>query len=373
MSTSPATRPVPRQGILGIEAYVPGKSAAAPGVKVHKLSSNENPLGPSPRAIAAFAASATSLELYPDGSTSKLRDAIARRYGLDADRIVCGCGSDDLLSLVAYSYIGPGDEAIFTTHGFLVYRIAIQAAGGTPVVAAETNLTTDVDAILAAVTERTRVVFLANPNNPTGTYIPFSDVKRLHAGLPARVVLVLDAAYAEYVRNNDYSSGLELAATENNVMMTRTFSKIHGLAALRVGWAYAHPDICDALNRIRGPFTVTAPAIAAGIAAMEDQAHEDAAVAHNVRWLAWLTTELGGLGLDVVPGVGNFLLLGFPRRAGATAAEADRFLADRGLILRAVASYGLPDHLRLTVGTEAANRLVVETLRSFLGQDDRRG
>jgi histidinol-phosphate aminotransferase len=366
MSPSPSPRPVPRPGILAIEAYVPGKSAAAPGVKLHKLSSNENPLGPSPKAVAAFKAAAEKLELYPDGAAVRLRDAIARRHGIDPGRIVCGCGSDDLLSLVTYCYVGPGDEAIFTTHGFLVYRIAIQAAGGTPVVAAETDLTADVDAILAAVTERTRMVFLANPNNPTGTYLPFSEVKRLHAGLPGRIVLVLDAAYAEYVRNNDYSSGLELAATENNVVMTRTFSKIHGLAALRVGWAYAHPDICDAMNRVRGPFNVNAPAIEAGIAAIQDQSHEDAAVAHNAEWSAWLTTELRALGLDVVAGVGNFLLVGFPRAPGTTAAEADGFLATHGLVLRAVASYGLPDHLRLTIGTAEANRLVVATLKTFL-------
>ena len=302
-----------------------------------------------------------------------LREAIAKRYGIDAARIVCGCGSDDLLSLLSFSYIGPGDEAIYTTHGFLIYRIAIQAAGGTPVVAAEKDLTADVDAILAAVTPRTRVVFLANPNNPTGTYLPFSEVKRLHAGLPPQVLLVLDAAYAEYVRNNDYSSGLEMAATEPNVVMTRTFSKIHGLASLRIGWAYAHPEICDALNRIRGAFNVNLPAIEAGVAAMEDQAHEDAAVAHNAQWLGWLTEELLGLGLDVVPSVGNFLLVGFPKTTGRTAAEADGFLAARGLILRAVSSYGLPDHLRLTVGTEEANRLVVDTLKRFMTAEDRRG
>ncbi len=373
MSPSPALRPVPRPGILGIEAYVPGKSAAAPGVKLHKLSSNENPLGPSPKAIAAFAAVAGKLELYPDGASLRLREAIARRYGIDAARIVCGCGSDDLLSLLAFGYIGHGDEAIYTTHGFLIYRIAIQAAGGTPVVAAEKDLTADVDAILAAVTPRTRIVFLANPNNPTGTYLPFSEVKRLHAGLPPQVLLVLDAAYAEYVRANDYSSGLEMAATEPNVVMTRTFSKIHGLASLRIGWAYAHPEICDPLNRIRGAFNVNLPAIEAGVAAMEDQAHEDAAVAHNAQWLGWLTEELRGLGLDVVPSVGNFLLVGFPKTTGRTAAEADGFLAARGLILRAVASYGLPDHLRLTVGTEEANRLVVDTLKRFMTAGDRRG
>ena len=197
-------------------------------------------------------------------------------------------------------------------------------------VAPERDLTADVDAILQRVTERTRMVFLANPNNPTGTYLPFSEVKRLHAGLRSDIVLVLDAAYAEYVRNNDYSSGLELAATADNVVMTRTFSKIHGLAALRVGWAYAPAPVCDAMNRIRGAFNVNLPAIEAGIAAMEDRAHEDAAVVHNAHWAAWLTDALRGIGLDVVPSVGNFLLVGFPRGGGRDAAAADRYLAERG-------------------------------------------
>ena len=371
MSTDTAARPVPRAGVLAIEAYVPGKSAVAPGVKLFKLSSNENPLGPSPKAAAAFAAAAGKLELYPDGAATRLREAIGKRYGIDPARIVCGCGSDDLLSLLTNSYIGPGDEGIFTTHGFLIYRIAIQAAGGVPVVAPERDLTADVDAILARVTARTRIVFLANPNNPTGTYLPFAEVKRLHAGLPSNVLLVLDAAYAEYVRNNDYSSGLELAATADNVVMTRTFSKIHGLAALRVGWAYAPAEVCDAMNRIRGAFNVNLPAIEAGIAALEDRDHEDAAVAHNALWAPWLTEQLRGLGLAVVPSVGNFVLIGFPAAGPHTAAAADRALAAEGLVLRGVASYGLLDHLRLTVGTEEANRLVVETLRRFLSDGAR--
>ncbi len=371
MSSETATRPVPRAGVLGIEAYVPGKSAVAPGVKLHKLSSNENPLGPSPRAIEAFRAAAGKLELYPDGGATRLREAIGKRYGIDPARIICGCGSDDLLSLLAYSYIGPGDEAIYTEHGFLVYPIAIQAAGGVPVVAPERAFTTDVDAILERVTPLTRIVFLANPNNPTGTYLPFSEVKRLHAGLPSRVLLVLDAAYAEYVRTNDYSSGLELAATADNVVMTRTFSKIHGLAALRVGWAYAPAEVCDAMNRIRGAFNVNLPAIEAGIAALQDRDHEDAAVAHNAHWSAWMTEALAALGLEVVPSVGNFLLIGFPGEGGRTAAAADAFLASHGLVLRSVASYGLPNHLRLTIGTEEANRLVAETLARFMAERQR--
>ena len=359
-------RPEPRPGIMQIEAYVPGKSAAAGVAKIHKLSSNETPLGPSPRAVEAVR-SADHLELYPDGSATRLREAIGAKYGLDPKRIICGAGSDELLSLITHAYVGPGDEGIFSEHGFLVYRIAILAAGGVPVVAPEKDYRADVDAILARVTDRTRIVYLANPNNPTGTYLPFDEVKRLHAGLPPQVVLVLDAAYAEYVRRNDYEAGLELVATAENVVMTRTFSKIYGLANLRLGWMVAPAHMVDAVNRIRGPFNLNGPAMEAGIAAIQDDAHVASAVEHNEQWLAWLSREIGGLGLEVTPSVGNFLLVHFPKEAGKTAKEADAFLSSRGLILRRIDAYGLPDALRLTVGGEEANRLVVETLREFLG------
>lgn len=365
MSAQPS-RPVPRIAVMAIEAYVPGKSAAPGVARIHKLSSNETPLGPSPRAIAAFRRVGEELEIYPDGAASRLREAIGRRYGLDPARIVCGNGSDDLLHLLAAAYVEAGDEGIFTTHGFLVYRIAILAAGGNPVVVPERNYTADVDAILGAVTPRTKIVFLANPNNPTGTYLPFEEIKRLHAGLPPHVLLVLDAAYAEYVRRNDYSAGLELVATCDNVVMTRTFSKIYGLANLRLGWCYAPAEVCDALNRIRGPFNVNGPAIEAGIAALEDGEHLEAAARHNEFWLAWTTKEIAALGLAVTPSVGNFLLIHFPEAPGHTARDADAFLSARGLILRNVASYGLPHAIRMTIGTEEANRLVVQALGEFM-------
>src|SRR5215207_3662824 len=359
-------RPLPRPGVLEIEAYVPGKSGAPGVAKVHKLSSNETLLGPSPRAIEAVRRAAGELESYPDGTAAALREAIAAKYGLDPARIVCGSGSDELLSLLTHAYVGPGDEGVFTEHGFLVYRIAILAAGGKPVVVPETNYTADVDAILAAVTARTKVMFLANPNNPTGTYLPFDEVKRLHAGLPPQVLLVLDAAYAEYVRRNDYASGLELVATAENVVMTRTFSKIYGLAALRLGWMVGPAHIADAVNRIRGPFNVNAPAIEAGVAAIADDAHVADAVTHNERWLSWVTGEVEALGLQVTPSVGNFILIHFPPDAGRTAKDADAFLTKRGLIMRAVGAYGLPNALRMTIGDEEANRLVVAALAEFV-------
>ncbi len=361
-------RPQPRPGVLDIEAYVPGKSTAPGVARVFKLSSNETPLGPSPRAIAAYRSVAEHLEDYPDGAATDLREAIGRAYGLDPARIVCGAGSDDLLNLLARAYLGDGDEAIHTTHGFLVYPIATLGTGAKPVAAPEKNYTADVDAILARVTERTKVVFLANPNNPTGTYIPFDEVKRLHAGLPPHVVFVLDSAYADYVQRNDYESGIELVATSDNVVMCRTFSKIHGLAALRLGWLYGPAAIVDALNRIRGPFNVNGPAIAAGIAAIEDVGHVERSREHNTRWLAWLTEEIGKLGLDVTPSAANFVLIHFPTEKGRTAQDADAFLTARGLILRQVGAYKLPNALRMSVGTEEANRLAVRALAEFLGK-----
>lgn len=361
-----AKLPVPRASVMAIEAYQPGKSTAPAGVKLHKLSSNETPLGPSPKAVEAFKHAAEKLEIYPDGSSTRLREAIAAKYGLDANRLICGNGSDDLLALISNAYLEPGDEAVYSAYGFVVYPIAIRAAGATPVVVPEKNFTADVDALLKAVTPKTKIVFLANPNNPTGVYLPFDEVKRLHAGLPPHVLLVLDAAYAEYVRRNDYASGLELVATSENVIMTRTFSKIHGLAALRIGWAYAPAHVIDAMNRIRGAFNVNSAAIEAGIAALTDDAHVAAALTHNDRWLPWLTDELTKLGLKVTPSVANFLLVHFPETAGRTAKEADAFLTARGLILRRLEPYHLPGALRLTIGTEEANRKVVAALQEFL-------
>ena len=363
-----ANRPQPRPGVLDIAPYVPGKSTAPGVAKVFKLSSNETPLGPSANAIAAYRAVAEHLEDYPDGSATELREAIGAAFGLDPDRIVCGAGSDDLLNLLARAYLRDGDEAIYTTHGFLVYPIATMGTGARAVAAREKKFTADVDAILQAVTPRTKIVFLANPNNPTGTYVPFDEVKRLHKELPAKVLLVLDAAYAEYVQRNDYESGIELVATTDNVVMTRTFSKIYGLAALRLGWMYGPAHVVDAVNRIRGPFNVNGPAIAAGIAAIRDTAHVERARAYNTRWLAWLTEEIGKLGLVVTPSAANFVLIHFPETRGRTAQDADAFLTKRGLILRQVAAYKLPNALRMSVGTEEANRLVVQALKDFLGK-----
>src|SRR5690349_15584506 len=362
-----ALRPQPRPGVLDIDPYVPGKSAAPGVARVFKLSSNETPLGPSPKALAAYRTVADHLQDYPDGAATALREAIGRAFGLDPSRIVCGAGSDDLLNLLADAYLRDGDEAIYTTHGFLVYPIATLGSGAKPIVAAEKNYTADIDNILGKVTERTKVVFLANPNNPTGTYVPFDEVKRLQKALPPHVLLVLDAAYAEYVRRNDYEAGIELVATSENVVMCRTFSKIYGLAALRLGWMYGPAHVVDAINRIRGPFNVNSAAIAAGVAAIGDTAHIETAREHNETWLAWLTKEIRALGLEVTPSIANFVLIHFPQTKGKTAEDADAFLTKRGLILRRVKAYHLPNALRMSVGSEEANKLVVAALAEFLG------
>ncbi len=365
-------KPEPRPGILDIAPYVPGKSSVAGHGPVIKLSSNETPLGPAPEAIAACRDAADNLQRYPDGSSLELREAIAARYGLNADHIVCGAGSDELLNLLAHAYLGPGDEAIHTRHGFLVYPIAIRANGATPVVAGETDLTADVDNILALVGPKTKMVFLANPNNPTGTYLPFDAVKRLHDGLPGHVILVLDAAYAEYVRANDYEAGIELVATSSNVVMTRTFSKIYGLAALRIGWALCPPQIADVLNRIRGPFNLGTPAIKAGAAAMRDRQFIAEAQAHNETWRQWVSQECQALGLQVTPSVANFLLIHFPKEKGYTAREADEYLLSQGIVLRRMESYHLPDALRMTIGSGEECRAVIKALTAFM-QDRNNG
>jgi histidinol-phosphate aminotransferase len=360
--------PRPKKGVMDIDAYVPGKHGAPGAVKIHKLSSNETPLGPSPLAVEAFQRASSQLEIYPDGQAQELRDAIGEVYGLNPANILCGNGSDEILGLIAHVYLSAGDEAIITEHGFLVYKIQIQAAGATPVTVKEHDARADVDAILAAVTPRTKVVFIANPNNPTGTYLPFEEVKRLQRSLRGNILLVLDAAYGEYVTRNDYEAGIELVSSSDNVVMTRTFSKIYGLAGARVGWMYAPLPVIDAVNRVRGPFNLSTAAIAAGAAAVRDRAHIALAKEHNGVWLSYLSDEISKLGLCVTPSVGNFVLLHFPDEPKKSAKVADEFLTQRGLILRAVGAYGFPNALRLTVGSEEANRLVVKALAEFMGR-----
>lgn len=359
------TAPKPQPGILDIAPYKGGE-AAVPGVtKVHKLSSNETPMGPSPKAMEAFRQMAGELHRYPDGGVEHLRDALAAHYGVPAENIVCSNGSDEMISLICAAYVGPGDEVVYSQYGFMMYPIATMARGAKPVVAAEKNFTSDVDALLAAVTPKTKVVFLTNPNNPTGTYISASELRRLREGLPAGVLLVVDAAYAEYVSRNDYSNGMELVASRDDTMMLRTFSKIYGLAALRLGWAYAPANVVAVLHRVRGPFNVNAAAQAAGAAALDDTAWLDRARAHNDAELARVTAALTAIGLGVVPSVANFLLMRFPGGA-EQAKKADAALRQRGLILRGMTGYGLPDCLRLSIGTVEEDDMVIAALTAFM-------
>jgi len=358
--------PTPRPGILTIEPYVGGKSSL-PGVdRIIKLASNENALGPSPRAVAAYEAEARNIHRYPDGGHATLRAAIGKRFGLDPERIVCGGGSDEIIALLTRAYAGPGDEVLYSQYGFVMYPIATKAVGATPVAAPERGYATDVDAMIARMTPRTRIVFVANPNNPTGSYITPAEMQRLHAALPEGALLVIDAAYCEYVSRNDYSSGAELVESADNVVMTRTFSKIFALGGLRLGWGYCPPAIADVLNRIRGPFNVTSPALAAVVAALEHLAHADCSRAHNDVWIPRLSHALGDLGLTVLPSVGNFVLVRFPEVAGRNAAAANAALNAQGIIPRAVGNYGLPDCLRITIGTDEEMEAVIACLRAFL-------
>ena len=356
----------PRPTILEIEPYKGGESTVEGVDRVIKLSSNESPLGPSPRAMAAIAAMSKEQHRYPDGTAEAIRKAIGRHHGIDPARIVCGCGSDELITLLVRAYAGPGDEVLYSQFGFLMYPITAKGVGAIPVAAPEKDLRTDVDAMLAKLTPRTRVVFLANPNNPTGSFLTKDEVARLHAGLPRNVLLVIDAAYAEYVTRNDYSPGAELVEANGNVVMTRTFSKIYGLAGLRLGWAYCPPAVADALNRLRNPFNVTALAQAAGVAALEDMAHVDAARTSNDIWLPWIAAELGKLGLKVAPSVGNFVLVRFPETSAKNADAANAFLVSRGIIPRKMGAYNLAHSLRITVGREDEMRAVAAALAEFM-------
>jgi len=359
--------PRPRASILEIAPYVGGEAKIAGVARPIRLASNESALGPSPKAVAAYQAMAGEMFRYPDGHAAELRRALGRRHGIDPERIVCGLGSDDLIHLLAEAYAGEGDEVIYSRHGFSIYPIVALTVGATPVAAPEKNLTFDVDAVLALVTPRTKLVFIANPNNPTGTFITRDEMKRLHAGLPKSVLLVIDAAYAEYVTRNDYESGQELAGSQPNVVMTRTFSKIYAMAGLRLGWSYSSAAVADVLNRIRGPFNVNIAAQAAGVAAVEDVASVDRAREHNDIWRPWLARELTALGLALTPAVANFVLARFPAPPKDANAAWD-FLRGRGILVRKVGVYHLPDCLRITVGNEDEMRAVVAALKEFLGK-----
>lgn len=357
--------PAPRPTILDIEPYVAGGSTL-PGVnRIIKLSSNEGPFGPPPGAVAAMAEAAAHGNRYPDGGSVALRAAIGRRHGLDPERIVCGTGSDELIAHLCHAYGGEGRELVMSAHGFLMYEISGKYAGCRVIKVPERNLTADVDAMLAAVSPATTLVFITNPNNPTGALLPQAEMERLRAGLPENVLLVIDAAYAEYVEATDYDAGARLVdASPGNTVMLRTFSKIYGLGGLRVGWAYAPANVVDVLNRVRGVFNVNLLAQAGAVAALEERGWVERCRAHNTAERARLAAALGALGLRVWPSEANFLLVDFG--SGERARAADAFLKARGVIVRGVAAYGLPQCLRVTVGTTEECDIVIEALGAFV-------
>ncbi|MCF6273101.1 MAG: histidinol-phosphate transaminase [Rhodobacteraceae bacterium] len=353
---------IPQPGILGITPYVAGKTTAKGGNRVTKLSSNENPLGPSPLAKAAYIEAAAALELYPSAEHAALRAAIAEVHGLEANRIICGAGSDEIIAFLCNTYAGPGDEVLYTEHGFSMYAISARAAGATPVTAPEQNRKADIDALLAACTNRTRLVFLANPNNPTGTMVAESEINRLAEGLPPQALLVLDGAYAEFIEG--FGGHAALVEACDNVVMTRTFSKIYGLGGARIGWGYGPAHVIDALNRVRGPFNVSAAALAAAEAAVKDETYTIRCRDENSKWRAWLREALAKAGIPSDESHTNFILARFADTPTANAADA--YLQNRGLVVRNVAGYGLADCLRITIGDEIACRAVAATLTDFM-------
>jgi histidinol-phosphate aminotransferase len=358
----------PRPGVLGIEPYQGGHAALEGRSEVIKLSSNEGALGPSPKAIAAFKAASAHLDRYPDGACTALRDAIGGRFGLDPARIVCGAGSDEILALLARAYAGEGDDVLYSEHGFLIYPIAARAVGAQPVKVPEVNLKADVDGLIARAGARTRLVYLANPNNPTGSYLSGDELRRLRAGLPEGVMLVIDSAYAEFVTQADYEAGAALVDESENTIMTRTFSKIFGLGNLRLGWAYGPAHVIDVLNRLRMPFNVSGAAQAAGIAALADRDHTEAAIVHNTAERGRLTESLTEAGILVPPSAGNFVLARFP--GGVEQAQAaDDHLRSRGIIVRRMDAYGLPDSLRITIGLTPEMDAVAAALAEFMGRE----
>lgn len=351
----------PQPGIMDIAPYVSGTTQIAGVANVVKLSSNENPFGPSARARDAFQRSAHQLHRYPSTDHAALRAAIAEVHGLDRDRVICGVGSDEILTFLAQAYAGPGDEVVFTEHGFLMYRISALAVGATPVEVPERERTTDVDAILKACGWRTKLVFIANPNNPTGTMISAADVARLADGLPAKAILVLDGAYAEYVEGFD--GGLAIVEARRNVVMTRTLSKIYGLGGLRIGWGYGPAAIIDVLNRIRGPFNLSNTQLETAEAAIRDQAYVAQCRTDNTKMRQWLAEALAELGVPSDVSMANFILARFASTEEAQACDA--FLQGQGLLVRSVASYKLPHCLRISVGDEASCRRVAHAIAQF--------
>ena len=354
----------PKPGILDIAPYVGGKSRIEGVAEPMKLSSNENALGAGEKARAAYEAAIRNLAIYPDGRASKLREAVAAHHGLEPERLIFGNGSDEVFALLNQTYLTPGDNIVTGQYGFLAYRISARANQAEVKLAPEPNYKAEVDALLEQVDDRTRIVYISSPSNPTGSYNTAEEVRALHAGLPDNVLLVIDEAYAEFVTAPDWETSLPLAREAKNVIVTRTFSKIHGLAGLRIGFGYAPVHVAEAVDRIRLPFNVSVPGIEAAVAALGDEAHQKASRDLVETWRPRLTQALRGFGYEVLPSAGNFVLVRFSGE-NKGAAQANEFLHTKGIIVRPVGGYGLTDHLRITIGTEDQNRAVIDALSEF--------
>jgi len=358
---SAAPRPLARMDTFA--QYKQGKSSIPGRNAIIKLSSNESCFGPGQPALDAYHAASSTIHRYPDGSQTALRQAIARTYSIDADRIICGNGSEEVIGLLIRCYVGEGDELLLSENHFVMCSIYGKGQGASIVLAPEQNFTVDVDAILERVTEKTRLIAVANPNNPTGTWLPCPEIQRLIDQVPQDVLIILDGAYAEYVEDQDYEDGIAWVESRQNVVMTRTFSKIHGLAGLRIGWAYGPAAIIEVINRLRTPFNASGPALAAAAAAIADEEHITRSRQHNSFWQRRLREEFARLGLHVVPSVTNFYLLDFSQLDGKTANGAAAFLEENGIIPRPGNSERL---LRVTIGTGSENEAVVAALERYL-------
>ncbi|HYD18334.1 MAG TPA: histidinol-phosphate transaminase [Patescibacteria group bacterium] len=357
-------QPLPKQGILDIKPYIGGEGRVAGVTDLLRLASNENALGCSPKAREAYLNCANDLFRYPDGSALELRTALGKTYNMNPDNIICGSGSEELISLLVRAYAGPGDEVLFPQYGFLMYPICAKAVGATPVTAPENDFRSDVGALLKAITPKTKMLLLANPNNPTGSYITREELKHLCEKVPSNILILLDSAYAEFVQAADYSDGRDMVDAHPNVVMLRTFSKIYGLAALRLGWGYCSPEVAGVVNRVRGAFNVNAPAQAAGVAALSDSDFLKRTIEMTTTGRAYLAENIGALGFRVLPSVGNFLLVEF----GDKAEDIRLSLKDKGIFIRQMGAYNLPRHLRVTVGTADDNQRLVAALKAATGR-----
>jgi len=359
---------VSKSTIMDIVPYKPGKSTISDGRKPVKLSSNESPFGTSDKTKLAIVEAAANQFRYPDGGCTILRSKLAETHNINMDNIVCGAGSDELISLICDAYAGEGDEVLCSEYGFLMYPISAMKVGAKAVFAKETNLRTDINNIIDSITDRTKIIFIANPNNPTGSYISNEEMTYLHKKIPENIILVIDSAYAEYVNKDDYDCGIKLVQSSNNVIMTRTFSKIYGLGGIRLGWAYCPDSIADVLNRVRGPFNVSNIAQNAGIAALSDVDFLQESIEHNKKWLGIMAESLGKIGIKSYPSAANFILVEFPEEEEFNAQNANKFLLSKNIIGREMTAYKLPKCMRFTIGTEEENKLLLKTLENFLNK-----